>query len=489
MTLNEGHPVAGGRQAEPGHPFEDDLRRALAGAAAEPAPERLVTRVAAIPRDARPERASQTLVGDRLGGGGRLRLGFGLVAAAAVVVVAAVAILGGPAAGPLVGGPSPTGVVPASPQSSGTATSSATASPAASTLTGPVGGPVPAGFQPVSVTFVSADEGWVLGTYPCTGSGTCDAYVVRTIDGGRTWASIPAPQSGIVPQGETPGPDAVRGLRFADALDGWAFGAGLFATHDGGATWVQVTLPGAAADGVMALETAAGFVHVAFFDGTGGVVRIATSPVGEDAWTVSATTVPVGAGPVPHAQLVLHGGAGWLIEVDRAVVGGARLVSGEWQAWGPPCLDANGPATLAAATERDLVVACDVGVWSTPTGVHLYASSDGGTTFAEAAAKPPVFGLDGVAASGPGSSAIVVAGSLSGVGSALVASFDGGRTWAATYTLKGAGSFSDVGFTTADQGVAITTSGTMTTAGVGEGHLVMTRDGGHTWSVVAIPGG
>lgn len=484
MTPNEQRPVPGDRPSHPNDRFEDDLRRALAGEAAEPAPERLVARVAAIPRGVRPERQSLARLGGRPGAGGWRRLGFGLVAAAAVVVVAGIALLGRPVAGPPVGGPTPTGAVASSPSPSADASASATASPAASTSNGPTGGPVPAGFQPVSVTFASADDGWVLGTVPCTGSGTCDASIVRTIDGGRTWTGIPAPQSGIVPQGETPGPDAVRGLRFADALDGWAFGPALFATHDGGATWRHVTLPGTGADsGVMALETSAGFVHAAFFDGTGAVVRIATSPVGQDAWTVSPTTVPVGAGPVPHAQLVLHGAAGWLIEVDRTVVGGARLAAGEWQAWQPPCLDANGPATLAAATERGVLAACDVGVWSTPTGVHLYASADGGTTFVEAAAKPPVSGLDGVAASGPGSSAIVVAGSLSGVGSALVASFDGGRTWAATYTLKGAGSFSDVGFTTADQGVAITTSG------VGEGRLLMTRDGGRSWSAVSIPGG
>jgi hypothetical protein len=118
-----------------------------------------------------------------------------------------------------------------------------------------------------------------------------------------------------------------------------------------------------------------GFVHAAFFAGAGGgVIQIATSPVGTDAWTVSPTQVQFGAGPVPHAQLILHGTTGWLIEVDRTVIGGARLVDGTWRDWQPPCLDANGPATLAAATDRALVAACDVGVWSTPTGVHLYAS-------------------------------------------------------------------------------------------------------------------
>ena len=38
-------------------------------------------------------------------------------------------------------------------------------SSAAAARTAPPGGPVPAGFRVASVTFVSASEGWVLGTY------------------------------------------------------------------------------------------------------------------------------------------------------------------------------------------------------------------------------------------------------------------------------------------------------------------------------------
>ena len=497
MTPDEGRQPAGGRAGDGHDPFEDELRRTLTREAVEPAPERLVARVAAVPRTVRPGRTgfgrAGARIGEWLGGGERLHLPLGLAAAAVLVLVAGVTILQRPTAGPSGGGSSPTGGVAPSatavetsaPSPTGNSAASASASPPA----GPAGGPVPAGFQPVSVSFVSADTGWVLGAVPCAGGG-CAAAIVRTTDGGRTWQGIPAPVSGIAASDGPQGPAAVRGLRFANALDGWAFGPGLFATHDGGATWRQITLPGDASEsGVMALATAAGLVHAAFLDAT-NVIRIATSPVGADAWTVSPTTMPVGAGPVPQAQFVLSGTAGWLIQVDRVATNGARLVGGEWQPWQPPCLDAAGPATLAAATERDLVAACDVGVWSTPTGIHLYASTDGGTTFVEAAVQPPVFGLDGVAAAGgPGSSAIVVGGSVSGVGSALVTSFDSGRTWAPTYVLTGdVGAFADLGFTTTEQGVAITISATLTTAGVSEGHLVMTLDGGRTWSIVAILG-
>src|SRR6266567_7329170 len=47
---------------------------------------------------------------------------------------------------------------------------------------------VPPGFSPVSVTFVSARTGWVLGTAGCT-SQPCAAFLLRTTDGGVTWSA------------------------------------------------------------------------------------------------------------------------------------------------------------------------------------------------------------------------------------------------------------------------------------------------------------
>src|SRR6185437_2971484 len=62
------------------------------------------------------------------------------------------------------------------------------ASPAAAA---PTGGSVPSGFNPASVTFISAADGWVLGSAPCANP-VCTS-VVRTTDGGRSWSDVPAP--------------------------------------------------------------------------------------------------------------------------------------------------------------------------------------------------------------------------------------------------------------------------------------------------------
>lgn len=487
-------------------PFEDEIRRALALEAEEPAPDRLLARVAASRRSAQPRPGwiGRWRTGSAGGpglprrSGPSWQTGFGLVALVVVVVAGGVLLRGvvqGPsegtppvASGPLASG-SPSAATPTAPSASATPgpvsspAPTATPGPSAGSSTGPVGGPVPSDFQDLSVTFVSADDGWLLGNAWC--DGTECATIVRTLDGGATWASIPAPIFSGVPVRPMGG--GTFRIRFANTLDGWVSGSwglgapNLWATHDGGATWHSVTLPGAGADTpVMALETGAGLVHAAYFPtGGAGGIGIATSPIGSDAWTLSPAWVNLGAGPVPAPQIVLQGSTGWLVEVDRAVIAGAHLVNGAWTSWQPPCLGLAGPGTLAAATTTDLVAACDVGVWSTPTGVHFYSSVDGGASFSEAASKVPVFDIQGVAAPAP--SVAVVAGSLSGVGSAIVRSSDGGRTWDPVYTAQG-GSFSELGFTTPSQGVVIAALAPRGT------QLLMTRDGGRTWTVVLLSG-
>jgi hypothetical protein len=270
----------------------------------------------------------------------------------------------------------------------------------------------------------------------------------------------------------------VSGLRFADTNNGWAFGPDLWATHDGGTTWSRVTIPGVPADSpVFALETAGGIVHAAVLDG--GDFRVASSPVGSDGWSVAPVRVPVGAGPVPAVQLVLSGAAGWLVENDRTVVGGARLANGSWVAWTPPCADVVGPAYLAASSPTELAAACDVGLWSNPTGDHLYLSHDGGSTFAPAGTAAP---LTMAAMAAMASPSVVVVGGSDATGSVLAATTDAGRTWKIVTRLP-AGQIADLGFTTATQGVVIVGG-----AG-GSASLLMTRDGGHTWRAVAVAGG
>jgi hypothetical protein len=460
--------------------FDREIRSALHDLAPDAAPDRLVDRVASIPS------RTPAFVPRR----SFMRLATALAAAAVIVVVAAAVILTRPGgSSPIAGAPATSTAVPTMP-----ASAPATASPSAASSAAPAGVPVPAGFQAASVTFASPDLGWVLGTAQCSAP-PCTS-ILRTSDGGQTWTAIQAPATKILGAGlatEAPVGSGVSGLRFADPSDGWAFGPDLWATHDGGATWHQVTIPGMASAQVVALEASAGSVQAVLYNMTstsGSGVRVASSPVGTDDWTVSPLRVEFGAGPVPSTQLVLAGTTGWLLQVDRTVVGGARLVNGTWVAWTPPCASVVGPAVLAASSPTELVAACDVGLWSTPQGEHLYVSHDGGTTFTESGTPVPLDQTAEIA--NPAAGSVVVAGTTS-QGSAIVGSFDGGLTWQTMLTSGLSGSqapmFTYLGFTTSTQGVAITASGAGTANGLQQvGTLLMTRDGGHTWVAVAFGG-
>jgi hypothetical protein len=347
-------------------------------------------------------------------------------------------------------------------------TSSPTAFPATPPTPVPPG--VPAGFAALSVTFVSPSMGFVLGTSTCSAADGCLA-LLRTSDSGHTWTAVQPPPTHV--SRTTPG--GVRKVRFADARNGWAFDSDLWATHDGGAHWTQLALLGSASNvDVQSLEVSSGVVHALVVSGDHGV-EIFDSPAGGDAWTASSTSIPLGAGPVPQAQLTLQRSAGWAIEVDRTVIGGARLGAGRWTSWQPPCGSAGGPAWLAAATTTSLAAVCDEGEWNGPSiSVHLYLSSDGGSTFRRVAAPLSLTAAAGIAMSTSGA-LVVGGGNTGGTEAVLQASFDGGASWSTVYRGSDSIDPGELGFTTATQGVAISGS-----------RLLITFDGGHHWSPVSF---
>jgi hypothetical protein len=362
----------------------------------------------------------------------------------------------------------------------------------------PPAAPVPIGFAPLAVTFVTPFDGWAAGAVPC-GTTSCLA-LAQTIDAGRTWRDAPSVPNVTVASAT---PDRSTSVRFANQMDGWIYTSNptrLYATHDGGAHWRQDTAGIAAGSTIMGMETAGGYVRVAllpFYATSRGpkpgaaIIHVESSPVSKDTWTDADTGVAVGGGPVPSVQLVLHGAQGWLLEDDRTVVGGARLTgSGQWAPWTPPCLSANGTATLAASSATDLVAVCQEGTWgaarnlpsgATTPSTWAFQSSDGGTSFQAVGPLPAPDAAQQAASPAP--STIVAAGSLNGTATpagGLFASFDGGHTWQTVGHFPGITGWADLGFTTLTQGVAIGTDGPS------HSFLYMTRDGGHHWAAVFI---
>ena len=461
--------------------FELDLRATLESLGREPASERLVARVAEIP--SRQPFAQRLEVRSSLS---PRSIGSGLGLLAAVLAIAVIALIIRPGSGPgpiLVGGSPSLAVAPSASPSAEPSTSpstepssepSASAAAVATPTPTPTRQPVPAGFQPISATFVSSKDGWVLGSVPCD-TNRCPA-IVHTTDGGASWTPIAAPKTtvGRSPVDETS--TGVSAIRFADAKDGWAFGPELWATHNGGATWKKISIAGLPNDSpVRGLEAARGTVHAVVYDGAQDF-RIASSKATANAWTLASVRVPVGAGPVPRPQLVLSGTGGWVLENDRTVVSGAKLRNGAWVSWQPVCLDVVGPAVLGASSASDLIAACDVGALGDAQGDHLFTSHDGGATFAEVGPATPLDSAAVIAT--PGVTTIVLGGTVA-QGSELFASYDGGQTWSGVLPPS-AVTFADLGFTTSTQGIVIETEQN------GSGRMLMTHDAGKSWTPVAF---
>jgi len=380
-----------------------------------------------------------------------------------------------------------TTVAPAVGPAPTTLPSPAATTPTPATIPAPT--PLKASFQPDAVTFVSPQDGWIVGTAWC-GSASCLA-MAQTTDGGYTWSAAPAPVATVA---ATESDTRSVSVRFANHEDGWIYAINpsrVWSTHDGGAYWELVPVAGLASDAdIIAMEAGDGYVRIAVLSATTDTVHVESSPVGVDAWTDTDTGVPIGAGPVPATQLVLQGTAGWVIENDRTVVGGTRRDSaGQWTSWRPPFQTANGPATLAASSSTDMVAVCQEGVWgpagNLPAGAAvpstwLFGSSDGGLSFQAVGALPST--LTEAGAASPSPSTVVVDGSLNGSNTptgVLSASFDGGHTWQTVYQVPTNLAWFDLGFTTQTQGVLIGSSPSGST-------FYMTRDGGHHWAPVRL---
>jgi photosystem II stability/assembly factor-like uncharacterized protein len=101
---------------------------------------------------------------------------------------------------------------------------------------------VPKGFKANSITWLSAEKGWILGAASC-GAKTC-TYVIGTSNGGKTWSLDGRVDAPIAKQGlsDLPG---ITEVSFSTPKVGWAFGPYLYHTTDRGASWASEKIPGA----------------------------------------------------------------------------------------------------------------------------------------------------------------------------------------------------------------------------------------------------
>jgi len=365
--------------------------------------------------------------------------------------------------------------------------SGATASPTGSSAPSPSGssggaGPVPAGFRAVDLTWISNSVGWALGTAPC-GQPPCTS-IVRTGDGGKTWTGIPAPKAWLVQTDSCPsGCDRVRGLRFANAEIGYAFGPNsLFLTTDGGASWRRQ--PGGSAYSLEIVDGAA--LRVTGQQpgcAPGCTFTVQRAALGSTDWRDVA--LPAG-GQTADAQLAASGRTVVLATYGH-VAGGAENATSVlftstdagagWRKVGEPCPQGSGSAAevdtvaVTVAPDRSITGLCRPRGAGTG-GQFTVTSTDGGAHFA---AAPASLGAATGTVLGAASSKILLVGL-----DQLYRSTDGGTHWQRTDSGGHGPAMVDfIGFESSSVGrvLGLDADGT-----VGASTVWTTTDAGRSWT-------
>ena len=256
-----------------------------------------------------------------------------------------------PATAPGGSAPEVTTTVPAptsTPTTAAPTTAPATAAPtttpntAASTTAAPTQIASPAVGYVVSMSWPAATEGWAV-----VDQDGADQFL-RTTDGGATWAAAGPGLGGDTGQ-----------VAFADAADGWLVTpSSVQSTHDGGASWQPVTIPGGA-DTYAAVAASASQAHVAYIRSDLAGVTVASSPIDHDAFTPSDLLIPVGAGPRLDVSMSAGGPFGEVVYDDRTFIGAGEIRDGAWATWDLQCpFDAPTVAAGLSRTGKALAIAC-----------------------------------------------------------------------------------------------------------------------------------
>jgi hypothetical protein len=329
-------------------------------------------------------------------------------------------------------------------------------------------------------TWVNDEHGWALVRRPC-GKTVC-VGLRETVDGGRTWASLPAPDAldaelyadaNFRPVAACAARPCLSGVRFATPDVGWLYGPALFQTLDGGQTWTR--LP---PERVNDVEAAHGIAMRVTSRGTGCAAgcdyRVDRMDLDTTRWERLANA-PVSVDP----GLLLQGADAYAVNIPnwagagRTVLGLSRDAGTTWSTIEDPCpLHRKGDRTASASAAPNGVFAvlC-VSVYREDPS--LLISTDRGKTFGPRRAVPEnTFGP--VAAASADTIAIGYAVRQQ---SGVLVSHDGGRTWRSTLVTSQASSRTrtltpSVGWQDAHTG----------RASFNTKFIWTTRDGGNTWT-------
>jgi len=354
---------------------------------------------------------------------------------------------------------------------SGSATAAKSASGAVSSL--PAGGPVPAHSSATSITFVSTQTAYVLGTAPCAHRPCTE--ILRTLNRGSSWVGLPAPPEKI----SQPNGGGLWGLRFANAQHGFAYGNGLWETTTGGASWRRATAP-------------ARFVVDLAVTGTGEVVALAApcqfsggSPCRLTLYRRSVSgggwhTITASNGSAFDESIAVHGRAAWVLAGTQLWI--STNGGGTFRSHSQPCAKkANGLPGLTSVADvgAHSYLLCTGQAFLSHTVKFVYRTTGTRSSWTFRS-KPPTPGDAGSLAAGSDQAIVIATASAA---SWLYLSTDGGGHWSTPLSFfDGGEGWGDLGFTTASDGVVI--HGPAQTDGGNvnfPGQVALTSDGGRTW--------
>lgn len=333
---------------------------------------------------------------------------------------------------------------------------------------------MPRGFAATSVTFVSSEEAFVLGTAPCSHA-PCTS-IVRTLDRGASWRGLPAPIVPLGSQYSANGP-TVWGIRFADPAHGFVFGSGLWETTDGGEHWARVAGPQGS---ILSLEVIDGqvlalAVPCSSANGCGQWVTLMRRPVSGGSWNKVAQVNN------PH-QIATQGRVAAMVDGTSVLVttdGGVTYAT-----HATPCTNEGVAiaASVAVSGPNSLALLCSGQAAAGSVSKTVYVSNDLGAQWTKAGL--PANGGDpaGIAAATPNQ---VVVAAESGA-SWLYYSGDGAAHFGTAYMSGDGGmGFNDLGFTTTSDGVVVHGPAISdNNSDARPGQLLLTSNGGATWQLV-----
>jgi photosystem II stability/assembly factor-like uncharacterized protein len=326
---------------------------------------------------------------------------------------------------------------------------------------------VPAHFAPQSFTAISEFTWWLLGPAPCAAgqTGPCGA-IIRTNDGGRNFTGVPRPKASLTTsatQGST-----YSQLAFAGPHNGYAYGPGLYSTHNGGHTWQQLNIGTAVAD----LTISDGTAYALVAPNNGGADQLMRSPVGHDDWTpISAAGAVAGGLWVQGPNIITQSSGG-----TGAAVGGNVLVSHDGGAsfTNYPAPSPSFPCQFSEPVPPVVWAACATG---TESGV--WHSSDGGAHFTIAAGTGTSLHLPNSAPFAAASSSTAVVGDQP----MMYRSDNSGTLWSQTGP-SGIAQWASLSFTDPTHGVALGYVGSVAPANE---RLYYTIDAGQSYHLVPLP--